>query len=153
MQIHIYGQHPNLPPSGLQKHPFSLLASVINHYCSGLISIFPPQIVLLYRIFLVRLQEEMHADVCLFQTAVLWGRTREELANLLITQPISGWEGMNIHSLGEIIWSSLVFLRSYCMEVIILLLQPLSNTQGIKGGGKFGFHTSCPNYCHISVFD
>ncbi|KFP98544.1 ARHG7 factor, partial [Haliaeetus albicilla] len=47
---------------------------------------------------------------------VLWGRTREELVNLLITQPISGWEGMNIHSLGEIIWSSLVFLRSYCME-------------------------------------
>ncbi|KAF1442103.1 Rho guanine nucleotide exchange factor 7, partial [Pygoscelis papua] len=49
-------------------------------------------------------------------TEVLWGRTREELADLLITQPISGWEGMNIHSLGEIIWSSLVFLRSYCME-------------------------------------
>ncbi|KFV05264.1 Rho guanine nucleotide exchange factor 7 [Tauraco erythrolophus] len=49
-------------------------------------------------------------------TEVLWGRTPEELANLLVTQPISGWEGMNIHSLGEIIWSSLVFLRSYCME-------------------------------------
>ncbi|NXJ90517.1 ARHG7 factor, partial [Corythaixoides concolor] len=49
-------------------------------------------------------------------TEVLWGRTREELANLLVTQPISGWEGMNIHSLGKIIWSSLVFLRSYCME-------------------------------------
>ncbi|XP_075028487.1 putative pleckstrin homology domain-containing family N member 1 [Calonectris borealis] len=49
-------------------------------------------------------------------TEVLWGRTREELATLLITQPISGWEGMDIHSLGEIIWSSLVFLRSYCME-------------------------------------
>ncbi|NXE20010.1 ARHG7 factor, partial [Ardeotis kori] len=49
-------------------------------------------------------------------TEELWGRTREELASLLITQPISGWEGMNIHSLGEIIWSSLVFLRSYCME-------------------------------------
>ncbi|KFQ77221.1 Rho guanine nucleotide exchange factor 7, partial [Phaethon lepturus] len=49
-------------------------------------------------------------------TEVPWGRTREELANLLITQPISGWEGMNTDSLGEIIWSSLVFLRSYCME-------------------------------------
>ncbi|NXT83007.1 ARHG7 factor, partial [Zapornia atra] len=49
-------------------------------------------------------------------TEALWGRTQEELADLLITQPISGWEGMNIHSLGEIIWSSLVFLRSYCME-------------------------------------
>ncbi|NXA24211.1 ARHG7 factor, partial [Ibidorhyncha struthersii] len=47
---------------------------------------------------------------------VPWGRTREELAKLLITQPISGWEGMNIHSLGEIIWSSLVFLRSHSME-------------------------------------
>ncbi|NXT53927.1 ARHG7 factor, partial [Pluvianellus socialis] len=47
---------------------------------------------------------------------VPWGRTREELENLLITQPISGWEGMNIQSLGEITWSSLVFLRSYCME-------------------------------------
>ncbi|NXW05853.1 ARHG7 factor, partial [Fregetta grallaria] len=67
-------------------------------------------------ICLVRLPEEMHANVRLFQTEVLWGRRREELANLLITQPISGWEGMNIHSLGEIIWSSLVFLRSYCME-------------------------------------
>ncbi|XP_064326367.1 rho guanine nucleotide exchange factor 7-like [Phalacrocorax carbo] len=58
----------------------------------------------------------MRAALCLFQTEALWGRTREELANLLITQPISGWEGMHIHSLGEIIWSSLVFLRSYCME-------------------------------------
>ncbi|NXT42959.1 ARHG7 factor, partial [Pelecanoides urinatrix] len=48
--------------------------------------------------------------------AILWGRTGEELATLLITQPISGWEGMDIHSLGEIIWSSLVLLRSYCME-------------------------------------
>ncbi|KGL96950.1 Rho guanine nucleotide exchange factor 7, partial [Charadrius vociferus] len=47
---------------------------------------------------------------------VPWGRTREELANLLITQPISGWEGRNIHSLGEIIWSSPVFLRSHSME-------------------------------------
>ncbi|NXE55312.1 ARHG7 factor, partial [Casuarius casuarius] len=46
----------------------------------------------------------------------LWGRTREELVNLLITQPISGWEGINIHCLGEIVWSSLVFLRSYRME-------------------------------------
>ncbi|KFV79517.1 Rho guanine nucleotide exchange factor 7 [Struthio camelus australis] len=46
----------------------------------------------------------------------LWGRTREELVNLLIMQPISGWEGMNIHCLGEIVWSSLVFLRSYHME-------------------------------------
>ncbi|XP_025929872.1 uncharacterized protein LOC112970093 isoform X2 [Apteryx rowi] len=49
-------------------------------------------------------------------TEALWGRTREELVNLLITQPISGWEGINIHCLGEIVWSSLVFLRSYRME-------------------------------------
>ncbi|NXI90375.1 ARHG7 factor, partial [Psophia crepitans] len=49
-------------------------------------------------------------------TEELWGKNQEELADLLITQPISGWEGMNIHSLGEIILSSLVFLRSYCME-------------------------------------
>ncbi|KFZ59143.1 Rho guanine nucleotide exchange factor 7 [Podiceps cristatus] len=49
-------------------------------------------------------------------TEVLWGRTREELVNLLITQPVSGWEGRNIHTLGEIIWSSRVFLRSHCME-------------------------------------
>ncbi|NXP14546.1 ARHG7 factor, partial [Thinocorus orbignyianus] len=49
-------------------------------------------------------------------TDVLWGRTREELENLLITQSIGGWEGMSIHSLREIIWSSLVFLRSYYME-------------------------------------
>ncbi|NXD10932.1 ARHG7 factor, partial [Nothocercus nigrocapillus] len=46
----------------------------------------------------------------------LWGRTQEELVDLLITQPIRGWEGINIHSLGEIVWSSLVFLRSYRME-------------------------------------
>ncbi|XP_075629192.1 putative pleckstrin homology domain-containing family N member 1 [Balearica regulorum gibbericeps] len=49
-------------------------------------------------------------------TEALWGRTQEELADVVITQPISGWEGMSIHSLGEIIWSSLVFLRSYCTE-------------------------------------
>ncbi|NWW88237.1 ARHG7 factor, partial [Rhynochetos jubatus] len=49
-------------------------------------------------------------------TEVPWARTQEELTSLLLTQPISGWEGMNIHSLGEIIWSSLVLLRSYCME-------------------------------------
>ncbi|XP_014796826.1 PREDICTED: uncharacterized protein LOC106887672 [Calidris pugnax] len=49
-------------------------------------------------------------------TDVLWGRTREELENLLITRPVGGWEGMSIHSLGEIIWSSLVFLRSYYTE-------------------------------------
>ncbi|KFV60168.1 Rho guanine nucleotide exchange factor 7, partial [Tyto alba] len=52
------------------------------------------------------------------EDAILWGRTREELANLLIMQPVSGWEGMNVHSLGEIIWSSLVFLSIYCMEEI-----------------------------------
>ncbi|NWW42830.1 ARHG7 factor, partial [Pedionomus torquatus] len=49
-------------------------------------------------------------------TDVLWGRTREELENLLLRQPLGGWEGMSIHSLGEIIWSSLVFLRSYYVE-------------------------------------
>ncbi|NXI71049.1 ARHG7 factor, partial [Anseranas semipalmata] len=50
------------------------------------------------------------------EAEALWGRTREELLNLLITQPLTGWEGMNIHSLGEIVWSSRVFLRSYRME-------------------------------------
>ncbi|NXG32858.1 ARHG7 factor, partial [Dromaius novaehollandiae] len=44
------------------------------------------------------------------------GKNTGELANLLITQLISGWEGINIHCLGEIVWSSLVFLRSYHME-------------------------------------
>lgn len=64
----------------------------------------------------------MHVNVFfLFQPDVLWGRTREELANLLSTQPVRGWEGMSIRSLGEIIWSSLVFLGTYYMEVIILL--------------------------------
>ncbi|XP_021273388.1 uncharacterized protein LOC110408703 [Numida meleagris] len=46
----------------------------------------------------------------------LSGRTQEELLNLLITQPIAGWEGKNIHSPGEIVWSSWVSLRSYHME-------------------------------------
>ncbi|NXA40286.1 ARHG7 factor, partial [Eudromia elegans] len=46
----------------------------------------------------------------------LWGRTQEELVALLTTQPISGWEGVNIHSLGDILCSSLVLLRSYRME-------------------------------------
>nr|XP_013049720.1 uncharacterized protein LOC106044313 isoform X1 [Anser cygnoides] len=50
------------------------------------------------------------------EAEALWGRTREELLHLLITQPITGWEGTNIHSLGEIVWSSRVFLRSYHME-------------------------------------
>ncbi|NXO46949.1 ARHG7 factor, partial [Aramus guarauna] len=49
-------------------------------------------------------------------TEALWGSTQEELAALVTTQPISGWEGMSIHSLGEIIWSSLVFLQSHCTE-------------------------------------
>ncbi|NWY00406.1 ARHG7 factor, partial [Nothoprocta ornata] len=49
-------------------------------------------------------------------TEAPWGRTQEELADLLITQPISGWEGVNIHSLGDIVCSSLVLLRSYRME-------------------------------------
>jgi len=134
MQLHIYGSTSKFHLGWSAKPPFSLLASVRNHYHMALTTIFPPLTVLLYRIFLVRLPEEMHANVCVFQTEVLWGRTQEELANLLITQPISGWEGMNIHSLGEIIWSSLVFLRSYCMEVIILLVQPLSNRQGVRWG-------------------
>ncbi|XP_050787079.1 pleckstrin homology domain-containing family N member 1-like [Gopherus flavomarginatus] len=47
---------------------------------------------------------------------VLWGRTREELRNFLFTQPITGWEGRSIHSLGEIVWSSLVLMRSCHME-------------------------------------
>ncbi|KFW06581.1 Rho guanine nucleotide exchange factor 7, partial [Eurypyga helias] len=62
------------------------------------------------------LQPKDSAILAETDTEVLWARRREELANLLLRQPISGWEGMNIHSLGEIIWSSLVFLRSYCME-------------------------------------
>ncbi|NXS93462.1 ARHG7 factor, partial [Jacana jacana] len=49
-------------------------------------------------------------------TEVPWGRTREELESLLLTRPVGDWEGMSIHSLGEIIWSSLVFLRTYSME-------------------------------------
>ncbi|XP_039365538.1 pleckstrin homology domain-containing family N member 1-like isoform X3 [Mauremys reevesii] len=50
------------------------------------------------------------------QAEVLWGRTREELRNVLFTQPITGWEGRTIHSLGEIVWSSLVLMRSCHME-------------------------------------
>ncbi|XP_025053930.1 uncharacterized protein LOC106721907 [Alligator sinensis] len=50
------------------------------------------------------------------QGAALWGRTQEELTNFLITQPVQGWEGRNIQSLGEIVWSSLVLLRSCHME-------------------------------------
>ncbi|OXB61000.1 hypothetical protein ASZ78_001265 [Callipepla squamata] len=46
----------------------------------------------------------------------LWGKTQEELLNLLIAQPVAGWEGRNVLSLGEIVWSSRVFLRSYHME-------------------------------------
>ncbi|NXL95314.1 ARHG7 factor, partial [Alectura lathami] len=49
------------------------------------------------------------------EAAALWGRTRDELLSVLTTQPIAGWEG-NICSLGEIVWSSRVFLRSYRME-------------------------------------
>ncbi|XP_042739231.1 probable pleckstrin homology domain-containing family N member 1 [Lagopus leucura] len=46
----------------------------------------------------------------------LWGKTQEELLDLLIAQPIAGWEGRKILSPGEIVWSSWVFLRSYHME-------------------------------------
>uniref|UniRef100_K7F393 PH domain-containing protein n=1 Tax=Pelodiscus sinensis TaxID=13735 RepID=K7F393_PELSI len=48
--------------------------------------------------------------------AALWGRTRAELRNFLFAQPIAGWEGESIHSLGEIVWSSLVFMRTCHME-------------------------------------
>ncbi|XP_077693714.1 rho guanine nucleotide exchange factor 6-like [Eretmochelys imbricata] len=50
------------------------------------------------------------------EAEVLWGRTQEELRNFLFTQPITGWEGKSIHSLGEIVWSSLVLMRSCHME-------------------------------------
>ncbi|XP_075762373.1 putative pleckstrin homology domain-containing family N member 1 isoform X2 [Pelodiscus sinensis] len=50
------------------------------------------------------------------QAAALWGRTRAELRNFLFAQPIAGWEGESIHSLGEIVWSSLVFMRTCHME-------------------------------------
>ncbi|NWJ07452.1 ARHG7 factor, partial [Crypturellus undulatus] len=50
------------------------------------------------------------------QDGALWGRTQEELVDLLTTQPIRGWEGVDIRSLGEMVWSSLVLLRSHRME-------------------------------------
>ncbi|NXC46651.1 ARHG7 factor, partial [Penelope pileata] len=50
------------------------------------------------------------------EAEALWGRTREELLDSLISQPIAGWEGRDISSLGEVVWSSRVFLRSYRME-------------------------------------
>ncbi|XP_078094870.1 putative pleckstrin homology domain-containing family N member 1 [Mustelus asterias] len=53
----------------------------------------------------------------LSKTELLWGKSRRELEKIIYSQPIIGWEGEDIGSLGEIIWSSsVIFHEQYTEE-------------------------------------
>ncbi|XP_064424002.1 uncharacterized protein TTLL10 [Latimeria chalumnae] len=47
---------------------------------------------------------------------LLWGKTQKDLNKQIYTEQISGWEGADIRSFGEIVWSSLVALCNYHNE-------------------------------------
>ncbi|XP_051895431.1 probable pleckstrin homology domain-containing family N member 1 isoform X2 [Pristis pectinata] len=42
---------------------------------------------------------------------LLWGKSRRDLEKIICTEPIIGWEGEDIRSLGEIVWSSSAVLQ------------------------------------------
>ncbi|XP_020832294.1 putative pleckstrin homology domain-containing family N member 1 isoform X2 [Phascolarctos cinereus] len=46
------------------------------------------------------------------QEEVLWGKTRKELEAFLFSEPILKWKQGRIHSLGEVLWSSMVQFHS-----------------------------------------
>ncbi|XP_067873214.1 probable pleckstrin homology domain-containing family N member 1 [Heterodontus francisci] len=52
----------------------------------------------------------------LSETELLWGKSRRELEKMIYSEPIIGWEGEDIQSLGEIIWSSSVILHEQYTE-------------------------------------
>ncbi|KAG2458939.1 ARHG7 factor, partial [Polypterus senegalus] len=48
---------------------------------------------------------------------VMWEETRQSLQEKIYREPIAGWEGPSVLSLGEAIWSSLVYLQdNYTQE-------------------------------------
>ncbi|XP_072464546.1 probable pleckstrin homology domain-containing family N member 1 isoform X2 [Notamacropus eugenii] len=49
------------------------------------------------------------------QEEVLWGKTRKELEAFLFSEPIQRWKQGSLHSLGDILWSSMVQFHS-CHE-------------------------------------
>ncbi|GCC23519.1 probable pleckstrin homology domain-containing family N member 1 [Chiloscyllium punctatum] len=52
----------------------------------------------------------------LSKTELLWGKSRRELEEIIRTEPVIGWEGEAIGSLGEIVWSSSVVLHEQYNE-------------------------------------
>ncbi|XP_069774307.1 probable pleckstrin homology domain-containing family N member 1 isoform X2 [Narcine bancroftii] len=44
------------------------------------------------------------------QVDAFWGKSHRDLENFICTKPIKGWEGEDIRSLGEIVWSSSTIL-------------------------------------------
>ncbi|XP_067826383.1 probable pleckstrin homology domain-containing family N member 1 isoform X2 [Heptranchias perlo] len=52
----------------------------------------------------------------LSQTELLWGKSRRELEKMIYSEPVIGWEGEDIGSLGEIVWSSSAILHDQYTE-------------------------------------
>ncbi|XP_048838881.1 uncharacterized protein LOC125712645 [Brienomyrus brachyistius] len=68
---------------------------------------------------LSELKQDTHSSVTLVSTegpssqAILWGRSRQELHQLVYSKPISSWEGQSAPAYGEIVWSSVVYLHNH----------------------------------------
>lgn len=59
---------------------------------------------------------------------LFWGRTREELNNIILIEPIQGWEGQGIRSYGNVVLSSLAVMQiSHTQEMseCFMVLFPL----------------------------
>ncbi|XP_038630037.1 probable pleckstrin homology domain-containing family N member 1 isoform X1 [Scyliorhinus canicula] len=52
----------------------------------------------------------------LSETELLWGKSRRELEKIICSEPVIGWEGEAISSLGDIVWSSSVILHEQYTE-------------------------------------
>ncbi|XP_072888510.1 uncharacterized protein [Hemitrygon akajei] len=52
----------------------------------------------------------------LSRVELLWGKSRGDLEKIICTEPILGWEGENIRSLGEVVWSSSAVLHNKYTE-------------------------------------
>ncbi|XP_043919525.1 rho guanine nucleotide exchange factor 7-like [Protopterus annectens] len=62
----------------------------------------------------------------MMQAPVLWVKTRQEIHKQIYQEPVNAWEGADIRSLGEIMWSSVVQLRNHhtlevCERYLVLL--------------------------------
>lgn len=56
----------------------------------------------------------------LFQPILFWGRTRENLNEMILIEPILGWEGREIKSYGNVAMSSLAVMQISHTKVIII---------------------------------